>query len=178
MKTENLEALLIDRGVGELAPATAELLDEYLASNPAAAAKARELSDMLGLAGEAMRLSCSCELQPFPREAITHERREMRWRGQISQALKLAACVALGLSIGLFSMSPRNVGSIATVSSPRQYIQTISAMPEKKAESASGFWSLARFEARKKVATPIDSTGRYQLRLELPLSLQKLEEKL
>lgn len=178
MKTENLEALLIDREVGELPLATAELLDEYLRSNPAAAVKAQEISVTLGLAGEAMRSISSRELRPFPREVIAREQCLVNWRGRTFQALKLAACVALGISLGWFGKPSPDARASATVPLPKPDYGTRMVVADKKPESAGGFWSLARFEAQKKTAKPSEAGSRYQLHLESPLNLQKLEEKL
>jgi anti-sigma factor RsiW len=176
MKTENLEALLLDRAMGELPAATAELLDEYLSSNPALAAKAKELSAVLRQAEEAMRTNGSRGLRPFPRKAIDREQRVVRWRRGLFQTLKLAACVAFGVSLGWFGKPAHHAGEAVTVASLKN--QHIPAMTEKKSETTVGFWSLARFEAQRKATKPVESTGRYQLRLETPLNLQKLEEKL
>lgn len=176
MKTENLEALLLDRALNELPPATAELLEEYLGSNPALAAKAGEVSDVLRQAMEAMHANGPHELRPFPREAIAREQRVVRWRKGMVQALKLAACVALGLSLGWFGKPVREVGApvpAAVVKQPHNR-----TAPEIKTGPDEGFWSLARYEARRKVAEPSDRAFRHTLNLETPLSLQKLEEKL
>ena len=74
MKTETLEFLLIDRAMRELPPATAELLDEYLAQNPAAARSAEPVFATLELARQAVavprempsRPLALAELRPAP----------------------------------------------------------------------------------------------------------------
>jgi hypothetical protein len=176
MKTENLEALLIDRAMGELPTATAELLEEYLGSNPALLAKASELSGILRQAGEAMHADGSYELRPFPREAIAHEQRVVHWRRGIFKTMKLAACVALGLSLGWFGKPVREASALppAVLVKP----QHNHAAPEAKVGSDESFWSLARYEARRKAAEPSDRVSRHEPRMEIPLTFKKLEEKL
>lgn len=176
MKTENLEALLIDRALVELPLATAELLDEYLSSNPAAAAKAQEFTGTLRLACEATRATRLREPRPFPKEAIARAQQVVRWRHRALQTMKFAACVALGLSLGWFGKPSREAGAPGAGALPNPQHRLTAT--EKKTEPAVGFWSLARFEAQRKAPSANNHLDRYQLRLESSLNPQKLEEKL
>jgi len=59
MKTETLEALLIDRALGHLTPEMDELLGEHLAANPATARLAAELQETVTLAAAARSAGAS-----------------------------------------------------------------------------------------------------------------------
>ena len=54
MKPESLQALIIDQHAGELTPDVADLLDAYLASNPAAQEEAARILDALSLTSQAV----------------------------------------------------------------------------------------------------------------------------
>ena len=98
------------------------------------------------------------------------------WRSRTFQALKLAACVAFGISLGWFGRPSSGLGVSGVVRSPEAFQAT--AAVGKKTGAERGFWSLARFEAQKKAMKPAVSAGRYHLHLEPGLNLQKLEGKL
>jgi hypothetical protein len=55
MKTETLEAQLIDRALGHLTPEMDELLGEHLAANPGTARLAAELQETVTLAAAALK---------------------------------------------------------------------------------------------------------------------------
>jgi len=161
MKTENLEALLIDRAMGELPAATAELLDEYLAHNPEAAQKSAQLEDTMRNAAESMRVDSPKVTQAFPRDLIERANRGLRWRRQTAQLLKLAACLALGLTLGWFGKTQPDAVTMAHVTTSESTLQEPTLV--KRATPSVGFWSVARFEARTSATKSEDKASRYKL---------------
>jgi anti-sigma factor RsiW len=171
MKTENLETLLIDRALGELPAETAELLDEYLAHNPTAAQKSAQLEDTLRNAAESMRVDCPKITRAFPRDLIERANRGLRWRQQTFQLLKLAACLALGLTLGWFGKTQPDAMTEARVTTSEPTLQETKS--EHRATPSAGFWSVARFEARTSVTKSENKSSRYRLQLLSPISTSK-----
>jgi anti-sigma factor RsiW len=171
MKTENLEALLIDRALGELPAETAELLDEYLAHNSTAAQKSEQLASTLRNAVEAVHVDNPKTVQAFPRDLIERENRGLRWRRQTSQLLKLAACLALGLTLGWFGKAPPDAVTTARVTTSEPVLQDAKLI--KRVTPYVGFWSVARFEARATAIKSEDKANRYQFQSLSPISTSK-----
>jgi hypothetical protein len=105
MKNETLELLLLDRALGQLAPETAELVEEYLAQNPAAAVHATALSDTVGLARTTVRRDDAGPGRPEA-DGWARVSRAERWRTVAAQGWKLAACVAVGIAVGWAAHRP------------------------------------------------------------------------
>ena len=178
MKTENLEALLIDRALGELPPATTELLDEYLMRNPAVSKEAEEFTHTLGIAEKVLRIPATKTLRAFPREALEREQRVLKWRRNAYLVLKLAACLALGFFIGSFGKAPTNTGAITKVESQSHTTSVNSIAVGKSLEPVAGLWSVARLKTLAKAQKPVTGSDRYQFSWESTGGFQKAEGKL
>jgi anti-sigma factor RsiW len=177
MKTENLEALLIDRALGELPVATAELLDEYLVSNSEAARIAEQFLSTLSLAKDAIPAQDAVALRAFPRALIEHENRTGKHRRQMFQLLKLAACLAVGLSLGWFGKSRPDEVTVARVPVTAPLKQVVST-ENKPSHLSAGFWSVARLEERLRDKESPGEPSRYRIQLLSPMMAQKMEGKL
>ena len=94
MKTETLEALLIDRALGHLTPEMDELLGEHLAANPDTARLAAELQETVTLAVVALKRPLPGLKLPPPVAATLPPRRVFR-------ALALAASFLAGIGLTL-----------------------------------------------------------------------------
>jgi hypothetical protein len=148
MKPENLESLLLDRALGQLAPEVADLLDEHLRQNPAAAARAATLGATLDLARRAVAVPASAPTTPAPLPWTRIQRME-RWQRISRETLKLAACVALGLAAG-WALRPASPEKGALIASA-QVLPLPPPVPEKNA--AALFWSTARLQAAAAAAS-------------------------
>jgi hypothetical protein len=99
MKHETLEALVIDRELGELSPETAELLDAYLRLHPQSLDAANAMADTVREARTAVRKSP--DLVPRPPRRIVGGARGMR-------RLAWAAAAVVGLGMGFAYVSARH----------------------------------------------------------------------
>ena len=174
MKTESLEALLIDRSMGELPAATAELLDEYLAQNREVAKKSDDLLDAVVLAKRTLQPSVMKVSRPFPRESIRREGRRLRWRRGTLQFLKLAACFALGIVVAGLVKEKSNQQVLSDV---LPVTPSVAVSPPLKNENS--FWSVARLEAeaKKRAAARQEAPVQYELRWDSPQKKPDLEKK-
>jgi anti-sigma factor RsiW len=130
MSSETLNQLLADRAVGELPPDVRELLDAYLAREPAAAKRLAELNATVALARRALARASSpaASVRPFPRDrvrAARHRRAALVW----IRPLAMAACVALAFIVGMKFSRP------AAVAPAAELVAADSGMP--------GFWAAA-----------------------------------
>jgi len=174
MKTENLEALLIDRAFGELPAATAELLDEYLAQNHDAAKKSETLRDAVVLAKRASQPSVTKVMRPFPREIIQREGKVLWRRCGTLQVLKLAACFVLGIVVAGLVRIKSNQQVLAIIPPIAQPVAVSSQL-----KNENNFWSVARLEAeaKKRASTRQDAPAQYELRWNSPRKMWDLEKK-
>lgn len=99
MKPESLEGLLIDRALGELSPEVSELLDVYLAANPAAAEQAAAWTETWRSAERATAFDVDARLQPLPK-LKSRGRNSWNWRVRRTELLRLAACLIIGVTAG------------------------------------------------------------------------------
>jgi anti-sigma factor RsiW len=146
MKPDTLEKLLLDRALGELSPEAEELLAAWCAEHPADAVAADALAATVALAREATADHAPAPALPRP----TWHR--AAWRPLPAEILRLAACLALGLSLGWFAL-PRPPVAAETVAAPG--LVTVAAVDTAPRPSPSAFWSIsARIaEARRDSAT-------------------------
>jgi hypothetical protein len=176
MKTETLEALLIDRALGALSPEVAELLENYLIQNPDAAQKANGLESTVQLA-RTVAASPVMSMGALPplgrvRKALAVQRRHaFLW-----EFGKLAACVLVGLAIGLASrFGGRPDGALDTSVA---LVGSVAVNDAAKAEEdRNGFWSLANLASEKssQAAAGVRLESRYRLRWDSPVKMPHLE---
>jgi anti-sigma factor RsiW len=176
MKTENLETLLLDHALGELSPEVAELLETHLARNPEAARQADGLASTVQRARQALAVTQeaprrSLSIERLRQAQLTHHRRAF-----IGELARLAACVALGLTLGWYGHTARKAPVAAAPVAPRVAAVELPATPE----SANDFWSLANIEAAQRERQPVDSrtTSRYRLHWDSPVKMPHVEENL
>ena len=172
MKTGILEALLIDRVLGELAPDVIELLDVHLASDQTAAALAAELVETWHVArlieaeSEVVRHH---QLPPFterpPGWLVRH-------RGEL---LRLAACVVLGVGMG-WSFTASQLGRQGMPPRSHGFLASHESVDVQSRDGASSFWSLTRLAAQYRRPPERHHTERYELQWDSPLRIQYLED--
>lgn len=174
MKPENLEPLLLDRALGELSPATAELLEEHLARDPAASQQAAAFTAALLAAREVVAVPATTSLRPLALDRLRREEWQTRWRSHLGELAKLAACVALGLVLG---RSSRPVHPAAEAGATRPAPVTVALVDVPGPESR--FWSMASLlaEHRMQAARPDRRELGYSLLWKSPLKRPSVEEK-
>jgi len=136
MKPDILERLLMDRALGRLDPDTEVLLADYLANDPAAEARARELQETVHLATEVMR-------RPAPAIEMPTQIHQLVWRHRTERVLALAASfvVGVGLSALLFRTTPHQEN--VAVARPPTIAKIQPALVKSQIESLP-FWSNQR----------------------------------
>ncbi len=97
MNTESLEALLLDRALGQLSPEVELLLAEHLASRPEAARTAAELSETVALAASVLK-------QPAPRLALPPQAFASLPSRRFQHVLALAASFVAGAVVSFLSL--------------------------------------------------------------------------
>lgn len=140
MKPEELDALLIDRATGELAPEVAALLEDHLARDPAAARRSAELAAMTQLARAAVAVRSLSSLPPL--RVLAPARASRAFFPPGADWLRLAAAIAVGLAAGTgvgLKLRPPERAPIATVATA----PADESFPER-ATSAPRFWSASR----------------------------------
>jgi hypothetical protein len=140
MKTENLEALLLDRAFGQLGPEVAELLDEYLMQNPTVGVQAAVLRGTVEIARVAVALPPST-INQTPLRDFAAVQRSLEWRGLSRETLKIAACVAVGLSLGWMARASKGVPDAV------RRTELVRIAPPPTISPAEAFWSRKRIEA-------------------------------
>ena len=143
MNAETLEALLIDRALGQLSPEVEVLLAEHLAANPATARAATELSETVALAATALKQPALRLELPPPAVAMFPPRRGRR-------VLALAASFAAGAGVALFALrgiAPQPVAPLAHLPAPAP--AAVPAAVERRVEIDPAvrklpFWSKER----------------------------------
>ena len=104
MKTETLEALLIDRALGHLTPEMDELLSEHLAANPATTRLAAELPETVALAAAALKRPLPALKLPPPVIATLPPRRVFR---PLALAASFLAGIGLTWAVTRIAAPPR-----------------------------------------------------------------------
>lgn len=176
MKPETLEALLLDRALGELPPETGELLDAYLAQNPAAADRAESYRATTALARQALAAGAPCRAATSAPSARVSP---CPWRGVPSwtELSRLAACVALGGVIGWLVPrgGPAEAGSVPSVTAAP--VAMVSGALDA-ASSSKPFWSVGALAGRiDQRATDELADRPYRLRWDSPARMPRWEEK-
>ena len=114
MNAETLEALLIDRALGQLSPDVEMLLAEHLATNPDAARAAARLSETVALAATVLQRPAPRLKLPPPAVALFPPR---RFRRGLALAASFAAGVGVAL-LGLRSVAPQPAVVLARAPAP------------------------------------------------------------
>lgn len=142
MKPDGLERLLIDRALGRLEPDVEALLADFLAANPAVAAQARELQDVVQLATGVVR-------SPVPVTEMPNQIHWFLWRHRAQQALALAASFVVGVGITALALRAnlRHEDNSVPIAPSVQNVSMLSprrdAIVKNKIESLP-FWSNQR----------------------------------
>jgi hypothetical protein len=200
MKPENLETLLLDRALGELPPAVTELLDEFLTQNPDAARHADTLTNTLQLARQAVALPHEMPQRPLEMDTLRRARQTWRWRRLTREALRLAACAVLGLTLGWYAHALRPAPAVAQAQAfvlgqsssdmggtpiprgtgvpPAGSSDGASTQKAVAAQAAPRFWSLAKLQAeqRSRPASASHQESRYQLQWDSPVKMPRVVE--
>ena len=204
MTPENLETLLLDRALGELPPAVLELLDEYLTRNPDAARQADVLTATLEFARQAVAMPQENPPRPLATDVLRRDQQMRRWRGLTREALRLAVCAVLGLTLGWYAHASHAAPVLAQTPRPEPTVAPAQAFALEQSSSGTGvspvgssdgvsiqktvaaqaaprFWSLAKLQAeqRSRPASASHQEGHYQLQWDSPVKMPRVvEEKL
>jgi anti-sigma factor RsiW len=144
MKSDVLERLLMDRALGQLGPDVEALLADYLANNPAAAAQAQELQDVVDAATEAVRPTA-------PALELPNQIHRLMWRHRAEQVFAVAASFVVGVGItALVLRANLRRENVAILHSP---IRQGSPALATKIESLP-FWSCQRAYLLASVGQP------------------------
>jgi hypothetical protein len=154
MKPENLETLLLDRALGELPPAVRELFDEYLTQNPDPARQADTLATTLQLARQAVAMPPETPQRPLAMDKLRQTQQTRRWRGLTREALRLAACAVLGLTIGWYAHASRPAPMMAQTSHPEPATAPARALVLEQSYSDMGGTPMPRGTGVPPVGSP------------------------
>ena len=176
MKPETLESLLIDRTLKELAPEVGELLDAYLAQNPAAAATASQFEETVDLARRAVPVPKEV---PCRKPAIEPVSRPTWWDWFAVpriELVRLACCLALGLALGLSVSSLWKVPVVVSAPSAKPIVMA-NASGNGADRSSAQFWSLTEVAAdRQKRSQANQAANRERLQWDSLFKMPRLEE--
>ena len=179
MKTETLEILLIDRALGALSPEVAELLESHLIQNPDAVRHAESVESTVRLARTAVAGAPVSTGHAPPLDRVRKTLRVRRRQAFATELSKLAACLLLGLTIGLIGRSGGSPAGAPEVSAA-VVGPLIASDAANAAGGRNGFWSLTNFTPgeleKEAVVGPRDS--RYRLHWDSPVKMPHLEENL
>jgi hypothetical protein len=179
MKTETLEALLIDHALGALSSEVGELLEAYQAGDPSVAEQAANLSAAVRLARQAMVRPKTQPVRRLP--PLAQWRRQaavQRWQARAWEVSRLAAAVLLGLALGWHTWKNGDGTRLAAVPpSTAPLSQTVAADRSGAAAPARSFWSMSSFAAGRQPWLTADgrSDARYRLHWESPVKIPQVE---
>ena len=173
MTPEALEALLLDRAMGELSPEVAELLETHLSAHPEAARQAGALAAAMEMARRATAVVREAPRRPLGVERLRRIQVTGRQWAAAWAFARLAACVALGLALGWYGHALRPAPPTAVASATP-------AWDEPALENAGGFWSRSSLIAaqRERLSAERSPTVRYRLRWDSPVKMPQVEEDL
>lgn len=173
MKRETINALLVDRALGELTPEVIELLNQYLADHPELAARAVSMIETASLARAALPRAQSTSVLPLPEPPwrASNWLRSVTLRGEW---LALAACLVLGAAIGWIShgLRPPTLAPAGAIASLPRAVGNASG-PDL--DQNATFWSAASLAEYREGHNAVPS--RYRLRWESPTRMPHLEVK-
>jgi hypothetical protein len=176
MKTETLEALLIDRALGALSPEVAELIETHMVQNPDAIRQANSLEATVQLARTAVAGAQASTRQSPPLDRVRKTLGVQRRQAFVRELGKLAACLLLGLTVGLLSRpGGRPAGEPAVAAA------AVGPLAANDAANVAGgrneFWSLANFTPGKSEQAGADARigSRHRLHWDSPVKMPHLE---
>lgn len=143
MNAETLEALLIDRALGQLSPEVEVLLAEHLATHPEAAHSAAELAETVALAARVLQRPTPRLILP-PRAVVPFSPRRTQ------RLLALAASFVAGAGAAFFALrSAASQVPPAFAQAPAPAVIVAQAAPPRRGEldpaiRALPFWSKER----------------------------------
>lgn len=171
MNDETLDALLIDRALGELAPEVDALLAAYLAHEPDHAARAQRLAGTIELARVAAAADATAPRRPTklpkwraPRAAVGAFRRV--------ELIRLAACLALGVAAGWMADAQ---WSARKQPAARPIAAAAPGLKGAHDREGTEFWSVNALTRGQALRPAIDRAP-YRLRWESPGKQPSLEE--
>ncbi len=191
MKPESLDALILDRALGELSPEAAEMLDEHLARDPECAARAARISLTVSAATsslsdpQAVRSRDDSLPKPRWRAAVLQtapdsaalQGRSSWWSR--AQPLKIAASLAVGAALGWLGRPSPVVRVAATHPEvPVASQEDVRPAGQPPGVTAPDLWNqrtLAQLDAARLGVDRVPA--RYRLRWESPSRKPLLEEK-
>lgn len=132
MEPESLQALLIDRELGELSPEAAELLDAWLASHPESAASIPPLRDALQTARAAVRQYPELA-QPEPAILALPARR--------FRLVPLALAASVALMLGGAAWLGFHAGQLSTTQALAAASRAPAAVPAADSPVPGGPWA-------------------------------------
>ena len=136
MRQESIEALLIDRALGELTREVSELLEAYLESHPLEAQQA----EMWERTWQAAQRATAIEVGvvPPPSRRLSAARTRRGWLGlRRRELLRVAACLVIGTGVGWILSGRHEAPGVA--SGPRADATPLALSAREEAR----FWSLA-----------------------------------
>ena len=137
MNDEILERLVLDRALDALPEDVEALLDDYLANNPAHAARLLQMEETVSLAKTAMKPPHALKLPPLKVTPLPIDHPKHNNARRFLRPLQMAAAFILG--IGLSSILLRHTAPMPPAPA------TVMASAESKPQaSASSFWSAER----------------------------------
>lgn len=159
MKTQELQALIMDWRMGELRPEVEALLAAYLAQNPAAREESKRIEETLAVTKEAVRAhpelvpSPGADLKEAPKVAVPVRRSLLPW-------LKLAAALAVAGGAGLFGFqlgagSAGTPGALASAQEEKSHGPAPEVRPALAANATPGPWAKYRISGNSDRQGPV-----------------------
>jgi hypothetical protein len=178
MKTETLEALLIDRALGALPPEVDELIDAHLARDPEAARLADGLNATVRLARQAVAPQCAMPSRPLPFAQWRKRAMVQRWHARAWELSRLAAGVLLGLTLGWYARTGGGPLLVAAAPPPARPVPPAAVADQPgRTGSATDFWALSSFTAGQQARPAPDGSlkTRHRLHWESPVKVPHME---
>lgn len=159
MKTQELQALIMDWRMGELRPEVEALLAAYLAQNPAAREESKRIEETLAVTKKAVRAhpelvpSPGADLRETPKLAVPVRRSLLPW-------LKLAAALAVAGGAGLFGFQlgagrAGDQGGVASAQTKPPPGRAPEIRPALAANAAPGPWAKYRISGNSDRQGPV-----------------------
>jgi anti-sigma factor RsiW len=142
MDAERMDALLMDHALGETTPDVAALVEAYVEKDAAARATLEEWRATAGLATRALQ-GKPVVLPAFPRAALVRSQTLRQWRSRILWGTGMAACLALGVAVGIRWNSQEQPPVVPLAQAPVVPLPP----PPMRIAAVRDFWSISRLRA-------------------------------